>query len=167
MESKYQWESRQIFLLVHFYTHKIIARYLCTAQSYLKLKLIDILARVIENVEAIYPNISLPLCVLSRGQQRQHSGWWLWRGLKENDKTILLIQWYQVWVISPDWANVQVNGNGFTLNGNSRMYFASRPTDGFDADAYWQVRAFTFHYFPKIKTIQDILEYFFDLYFQK
>ena len=45
----------------------------------------------------------------------------------------------EVWVISPDWANVQVNGNGFTLFGNSRMYFASRPTDGFDADAYWQI----------------------------
>ena len=45
----------------------------------------------------------------------------------------------EVWVISPDWANVQVNGNGFTLYGNSRMYFASRPTDGFDADAYWQI----------------------------
>merc|ERR1712126_175335 len=40
---------------------------------------------------------------------------------------------------SPDWANVQVGGNGFTLYGNSRMYFASRPTDGFDADAYWQI----------------------------
>ena len=45
----------------------------------------------------------------------------------------------EVWVISPDWANVKVEGNGFTLYGNSRMYFASRPTDGFDADAYWQV----------------------------
>ena len=49
----------------------------------------------------------------------------------------------EVWVISPDWANVQVNsgGNSFTLHGNSRMYFASRPTDGFEADAYWQVRS--------------------------
>ena len=45
----------------------------------------------------------------------------------------------EVWVISPDWASVSVEGNGFTLHGNSRMYFASRPTDGFDADAYWQV----------------------------
>ena len=45
----------------------------------------------------------------------------------------------EVWVISPDWANVVVSGNAFTLNGNSRMYFASRPTDGFEADAYWQV----------------------------
>ena len=45
----------------------------------------------------------------------------------------------EVWVISPDWANVQVSGNAFTLYGNSRMYFASRPTDGFEADAYWQV----------------------------
>ena len=34
----------------------------------------------------------------------------------------------EVWVISPDWANVQVDsgGNSFTLHGNSRMYFASR-----------------------------------------
>ena len=46
----------------------------------------------------------------------------------------------EVWVISPDWANVQVEGNGFTLYGNSRMYFASSPTDGFDANSYWQVR---------------------------
>merc|ERR1719188_1872961 len=45
----------------------------------------------------------------------------------------------EVWVISPDWANVKVEENGFTLYGNSRMYFASRPTDGFDADAYWQI----------------------------
>merc|ERR1712061_523935 len=46
----------------------------------------------------------------------------------------------EVWVISPDWANVQVDsgGNSFTLHGNSRMYFASRATDGFEADAYWQ-----------------------------
>merc|ERR1711936_107861 len=46
----------------------------------------------------------------------------------------------EVWVISPDWANVQVNsgGNSFTLHGNSRMYFASRATNGFEADAYWQ-----------------------------
>ena len=34
----------------------------------------------------------------------------------------------EVWVISPDWANVEVNsaGNSFTLHGNSRMYFANR-----------------------------------------
>ena len=48
----------------------------------------------------------------------------------------------EVWVISPDWANVEVNsaGNSFTLHGNSRMYFANRGTNGFEADAYWQVR---------------------------
>ena len=66
----------------------------------------------------------------------------------------------EVWVISPDWANVQVDSarNSFTLHGNSRMYFANRGilllfliytienltsllgTDGFEADAYWQVR---------------------------
>jgi len=46
----------------------------------------------------------------------------------------------EVWVISPDWANVQVDGNGFTLFGNSRMYFASYATDGFDGNAYWQIR---------------------------
>ena len=33
----------------------------------------------------------------------------------------------------------QVHDNGFTLSGSSRMYFSSRPTDGFEADAYWQV----------------------------
>merc|ERR1711992_382614 len=45
----------------------------------------------------------------------------------------------EVWVISPDWANVQVDsgGNSFTLHGNSRMYFASRATDGFEAAAYF------------------------------
>ena len=38
----------------------------------------------------------------------------------------------EVWVISPDWANVQVDsgGNSFTLHGNSRMYFASRGISG-------------------------------------
>merc|ERR1711973_125646 len=45
----------------------------------------------------------------------------------------------EVWVISPDWSNVQVDGNGFTLFGNSRMYFASYATDGFDGNAYWQI----------------------------
>merc|ERR1712198_47857 len=45
----------------------------------------------------------------------------------------------EVWVISPDWANVQVDGNGFTLFGNSRMYFASYATDGFDGNAYWLI----------------------------
>merc|ERR1712198_655195 len=45
----------------------------------------------------------------------------------------------EVWVISPDWANGQGDGNGFTLFGNSRMYFASYATDGFDGNAYWQI----------------------------
>jgi len=44
----------------------------------------------------------------------------------------------EVWVIAPDWANIWVGDNAFTLNGNSRMYFASSPTDGFDPGAYWQ-----------------------------
>ena len=99
-------------------------------------------ASVIKNVKDMYSILILYLCCLSWGQQGQYSSWWLWRGLAEKFSTILFIGSYQVWVISPDWANVQVNGNGFTLYGNSRMYFASRPTDGFDADAYWQVRAF-------------------------
>merc|ERR1711899_598951 len=56
------------------------------------------------------------------------------------NRGIIQVEGYgEVWVISPDWANVQVSGNGFTLYGNSRMYFASRPTDGFEADAYWQI----------------------------
>merc|ERR1719402_1984260 len=44
----------------------------------------------------------------------------------------------EVWVIAPDWANVWVGDNGITLSGNTRMYFASWATDGFDAGAYWQ-----------------------------
>jgi len=44
----------------------------------------------------------------------------------------------EVWVIAPDWANINVGDNGFTLNGNSRMYFAAWATDGFDSGAYWQ-----------------------------
>ena len=50
----------------------------------------------------------------------------------------------EVWVISPDWANVQVDsgGNSFTLHGNSRMYFASR------GNSLTLARGFirTFHY---------------------
>merc|ERR1711915_885027 len=44
----------------------------------------------------------------------------------------------EVWVIAPDWANIWVGDNAITLNGNSRMYFASYATDGFDSGAYWQ-----------------------------
>ena len=61
--------------------------------------------------------------------------------LAKNRGSIQVAGYGEVWVIAPDWANVVVDtSNGFTLHGNSRMYFASRPTDGFEADAYWQVK---------------------------
>ena len=45
----------------------------------------------------------------------------------------------------------QVHDNGFTLSGSSRMYFSSQPTDGFEADAYWQVSR------PRCSKVNDVL----------
>merc|ERR1712002_413433 len=58
--------------------------------------------------------------------------------LAANKGSIQVDGYGEVWVIAPDWANIYVGDNAFTLNGNSRMYFASSPTDGFDPGAYWQ-----------------------------
>ena len=79
-------------------------------------------------------------------EQGQYPGV-LFKRLESNSlwKSVQVEGYGEVWVISPDWANVEVSGNGFTLHGNSRMYFASRPTDGFEADAYWQVQTFTIY----------------------
>merc|ERR1712123_383386 len=44
----------------------------------------------------------------------------------------------EVFVIAPDWANIYVGDNAFTLNGNSRMYFATWGVDGYDPGAFWQ-----------------------------
>ena len=46
----------------------------------------------------------------------------------------------EVWVVAPDWAAgaVEMHDNGFTLHGNSRLYFASRAEDGWSPDMYWQ-----------------------------
>jgi len=46
----------------------------------------------------------------------------------------------QIYVVGPDWAagNIQMNSNGFTLNGGGRIYLASNPTDGWDPNMFWQ-----------------------------
>jgi len=46
----------------------------------------------------------------------------------------------EVWVVAPDWAAgaVEMHDNGFTLHGNSRLYFANRAEDGWSPDMYWQ-----------------------------
>merc|ERR1719383_716267 len=45
-----------------------------------------------------------------------------------------------VYVIGPDWTAdfIQMNDNGFTLNGGGRIYFASNPSDSFGPDVFWQ-----------------------------
>jgi len=45
-----------------------------------------------------------------------------------------------VYIVGPDWAagNFEMTGNGFTLRGGGRVYFASSPNDGFDPNMYWQ-----------------------------
>merc|ERR1712033_74694 len=46
----------------------------------------------------------------------------------------------QIYVVGHDWAagNIQMNSNGFTLNGGGRIYLASNPTDGWDPNMFWQ-----------------------------
>merc|ERR1712027_292536 len=46
----------------------------------------------------------------------------------------------EVFVCAPDWAAgaIQMHDNGFTMNGNSRLYFCNRAVDNWDPNAYWQ-----------------------------
>ena len=47
----------------------------------------------------------------------------------------------EVFIVAPDWSagNIDIHDNGFTLRGNSRMYFANRCDDGWNGDMYAQV----------------------------
>jgi len=47
----------------------------------------------------------------------------------------------EVFIVAPDWSvgAVTIHDNGFTLRGNSRIYFASRCEDGWNGDMYAQV----------------------------
>ena len=49
-----------------------------------------------------------------------------------------------VYVVGPDWTGdfLRIEGNGFSLNGGGRIYFASQPNDGFDPNMYWQVSTY-------------------------
>jgi len=46
----------------------------------------------------------------------------------------------EVFIVAPDWSvgAVTIHDNGFTLRGNSRIYFASRCDDGWNGDMYAQ-----------------------------
>ena len=41
-----------------------------------------------------------------------------------------------------DWTGdfLNMRGDGFSLDGGGRIYFASQPNDGWSPDMYWQVR---------------------------
>ena len=51
----------------------------------------------------------------------------------------------EVFIVAPDWSvgAVTIHDNGFTLRGNSRIYFASRCEDGWNGDMYAQVTSVT------------------------
>ena len=51
----------------------------------------------------------------------------------------------EVFIVAPDWSvgAVTIHDNGFTLRGNSRIYFASRCEDGWNGDMYAQVTRVT------------------------
>merc|ERR1711970_1325357 len=62
----------------------------------------------------------------------------IYSSLAANKGSIQVDGYGEVWVIAPDWANIWVGDNAFTLNGNSRMYFASYGADDYDPGAFWQ-----------------------------
>jgi hypothetical protein len=60
--------------------------------------------------------------------------------LAKNLGSINVKDYGEVYVCAPDWAagSIQMHDNGFTMNGNSRLYFCSSATDGWSPDMYWQ-----------------------------
>merc|ERR1719398_630569 len=54
----------------------------------------------------------------------------------------------EVYVVGPDWtsSNVQMENNGFRLNGGGRVYLAQKPDDGLNADTYWQTPLNEMHF---------------------
>ena len=47
-----------------------------------------------------------------------------------------------VFIMAPDWAAgaISIQNNGFTMRGNSRLYFGNRCENGWAPDAYAQVQ---------------------------
>merc|ERR1711900_68213 len=60
--------------------------------------------------------------------------------LSKNLGSINVKDFGEVFVCAPDWAAgaIQMHDNGFTMNGNSRLYFCNRAVDNWDPNAYWQ-----------------------------
>ena len=63
-----------------------------------------------------------------------------------------------VYVVGPDWTGdfLRIEGNGFSLNGGGRIYFASQPNDGFDPNMYWQVSVPIFNTYMVDQFINDL-----------
>merc|ERR1711970_280838 len=55
--------------------------------------------------------------------------------LSKNLGSINVKDFGEVFVCAPDWAAgaIQMHDNGFTMNGNSRLYFCNRAVDGWDS----------------------------------
>merc|ERR1719510_908584 len=47
----------------------------------------------------------------------------------------------EVFIMAPDWAAgaISIQNNGFTMRGNSRLYFGNRCENGWAPDAYAQI----------------------------
>merc|ERR1712168_2402 len=60
--------------------------------------------------------------------------------MSKNMGSINVKDYGEVLVCAPDWAagQIDMHDNGFTMRGDSRLYFCNRAVDGWDANAYWQ-----------------------------
>merc|ERR1719369_1288425 len=68
--------------------------------------------------------------------------------LSKNLGSITVKDYGEVFLCGPDWAasNIAVHDNGFTINGNARLYFCSSDTDDWSPDMYWQTNLLDKHF---------------------
>merc|ERR1712121_16340 len=68
--------------------------------------------------------------------------------MSKNMGSINVKDYGEVFVCAPDWAagQIDMHDNGFTMRGDSRLYFCNRAVDGWDANAYWQTPLMDKHF---------------------
>merc|ERR1712098_635702 len=68
--------------------------------------------------------------------------------MSKNMGSINVKDYGEVFVCAPDWAagQIEMHDNGFTMRGDSRLYFCNRAVDGWDANAYWQTPLMDKHF---------------------
>merc|ERR1712168_716834 len=68
--------------------------------------------------------------------------------MSKNMGSINVKDYGEVFVCAPDWAagQIDMHDNGFTMRGDSRLYFCNRAVDGWDANAYWQTPLMNKHF---------------------